>query len=301
METALIRLGAGVARVEAGWTVRGSFIGATVDELADALYRDWYTRAEDHPQPAAGDPPVSRSSLLSALRAAHVHDSTLSTGWTVTGIDPTGQLSASKDGVSRLLRPGGYVMPMRPGVPAAPGEEVHAIAPLEYRDDERGLWWSFSDPPPGRPFGRVYFNARPATAARVVRAVIAALQAVPFQLKCPVLVAACLRVDAIVLYHERANRDEVLAALADRWDVLGPLLDGAVPPLTCVVERGLAWADDVDEQRSYGESRCRILAAGIDRGAAEWTTSGLEARLALLVRALRDAGVDPDRPWIGAA
>jgi hypothetical protein len=278
--------------------VQGSSAGTTVEELADALYLWWYTRQAGDPPVVLDDPPLSRPSLLSALRAAHACGATPSGTWTVTGSTPYGQVSAGKDGAVRLLRPGEYVMALRPGVPAAPGEEVSPTAPVEYVDGERGLWWGFSESPPERPFGRVYLHARPATAARVVHLVSAALRSVPFQLKCPVLPAACLRVDPIVLYHQRAQRRQVLDALTERRDHLRRLLDPAVPPLTCEVDRGIAWADDVDEQRSYGECRCRLLAAAIDANAAVWTTLALDARLALLVRALREAGVDPARPWI---
>jgi hypothetical protein len=299
--SALARLSADVAYAEAGWMVRGSLAGTTVDTLAGALYQHWYTRPDEGAPSVPDAHPLSRSSLLPALRAAHVHASTRATGWTVTAADPGGTLSAQKNGAHRILRPGEYVMPVRPGVPAAPGEEVHPIAPLEFLDEERELWWSFSDPPPERPLGRIYFNARPATAARVVHLVTVALLGMPYQLKCPTLAAACRRCDAVVLYHERARRGTAIAALAERREELDPLLDPAVPPLTCPVERGISWADDVDEQRSFGESRCRILAAAIDRSAGAWAACTPDARVVLLVHALHEAGVDPEQPWIDVA
>jgi hypothetical protein len=171
------------------------------------------------------------------------------------------------------------------------------VGPLNHLEAERGLWWAFTVPGPEPPIGRIYLDARPATAPRVVHEVTAALLEVPFQLKCPILADACRRVDTVVVYHARGSRDVLLEALGARWPVLGALLDPAVPPLTCHVRPGLAWADDADGGRSYGESRCHALAAAIEGAAATWPTMGHDQRLATLAAALVAAGLDPQRPW----
>ena len=134
---------------------------------------------------------------------------------------------------------------------------------------------------------------------RVVHEVTTALEGLPFQLKCPVLADACERVDAVVLYHARTARDAVLDALLGRWPTLGPLLDPAVPPLTRLLRPGLAWADDVAEEESYGQSRCRVLAAAIDRAAQTWSGMGADQRLATLAAALVDGGLDAPRALEG--
>jgi len=196
-----------------------------------------------------------------------------------------------------MLRPGEYVMPLRPGVPPAPGEPIEPMAPLEHLDAERNLWWALTEPGPEPPIGRIYLDARPATAPRVVHEVTTALAERPFQLKCPIIADACERVDAVVVYHVRRSRQKVMGALLGRWATLGPLLDPGVPPLTRRVRRGVAWADDVEVGSSYGEARCRILAQGIDAAAASWNAMGPDDRLSALVAALADAGVDPQHPW----
>jgi hypothetical protein len=221
----------------------------------------------------------------------------MSDGWAVIESDPRGVVSAAKDGRARIGRPGEYFMPVRGGVPPAPGEKVNLIARLDHLEVDRGIWWAFTEPPPEQPIGRIYLNVRPATAALAVREATLALSLFSYQLKCPILASACDRVDAVVIYHARAERDDALAALSHRWSSLGPLLDRAVPPLTCMVGPGLSWADDVDEQQSYGASRCQALAVAIDRAAPTWASMGLDERVTLLVDGLRAAGIDAQSPW----
>jgi HopA1 effector protein family len=298
---ALGRASALVARGGTGWVVEGSVDNSGPDALADALYLHWYTRPDLPPATRRDDPPVHGRWLLAALRAAQARPREPPSGWTVAWSEPRGAVSAARVGEARVLAPGEYLMPLRPGVPPAPGELVEPVAPLDRLDVERGLWWAFTSPEPEPPIGRIYLDARPATAPRVVHEVTAALEGTPFQLKCPILAEAVERVDAVVVYHARAERAGLLAALGSRWSSLGPLLDPAVPPLTCRVRPGLAWADDIDHGRSYGESRCRLLAEAIDRAGAAWEAMEPDERLTMLVEALVDAGLDPQRPWQAAA
>lgn len=301
MSDALVRACALIARAPTGWTLGGAAAGSSADSLADALYERWYTQPAEPAECPGDDPPLHRHTLLGALRAAHVLATSTATGWVVTGSDPRGVVSAVCGETARILRPGDYTMPLRPGAPPAPGEQIEPVARLDHYDADKGLWWTFTDPPPEPPFGRIYFNVRPATAPRAVHELTAALTDVAFQLKCPILGAACERVDAIVLYHARSEREQVLAALSGRWSRLDPLLDPAVPALTCEVRPGVAVADDVEDGRSFGESRCRLLAVAVDAAAATWGAADPAQRLAVLVAALRDAGVDPQCPWRAAA
>jgi hypothetical protein len=280
-----------------GWTVAGAPPVPDADALTEQLYAGWYTRA---PAPVArdpGDPPLPRRSLLSALRAAHQAAGMRSEGWTVTRADARGRVWAERDGRARVLRPGEYHTPGRAGVPVAPGEQVEPVGRLDHLDAGRGLWWAVTEVEPASPAGRLYFDVRPATAARAVHEITFALSGIPHQLKCPVRAEACARVDAIVVYHERAARTDAIEALLRRWDRLGPLLDPAVPPLTCPVRPGLSWADDDDPERSYGESRCHMLATAIV-ACADWGERAPRARVAVLHDGLRDAGVGPAEPWL---
>jgi hypothetical protein len=146
---------------------------------------------------------------------------------------------------------------------------------------------------------RLYLNVRSTTAARALNVLTDVLidRGIAFQLKCPSLAVGFARVDAMVLYHPREARDDLVAALLARWEDLGPLLDPAVPPLTRPVRPGLSWADDPGAERSFGQSRCEALAASIEGAGARWSRSRPDERLAILVEGLRSAGIAPTRPW----
>jgi hypothetical protein len=165
------------------------------------------------------------------------------------------------------------------------------------------MWWAFSSDGPDHPIVRLYFDVRAATAPRVVHVVTGVLVelGVPYRLKCPVLAEAYDRADAMVAYIPRSRREEVVERILDRWSEVGHLLDPAVPMLTCQVRPGLSWADDPGDDRSYGQSRCEILAASIGGASGMWAMLDREERIAHQIEGLRAAGLAPDRPWVSPA
>jgi hypothetical protein len=295
---ALARAAALVEAHEDGWSVAGDPPIAD-DQLGDALYLHWYTRPTIVPPSVDADPPLHRGTLLSALRAAHAEAGTLVDGWVVTATEPRGRVSAAAAIEARHLHAGEYLSVLRPGVPPAPGEPIRPVARHDQVDGERGLWWTFSSVPPEDPVARLYFDVRAATAPRVVHVVTGVLADLDltYRLKCPVLAGAYDRADAMVLYVPRSRRQELLEGLLGRWSELGDLLDPPVPALTCLVRPGLSWADDPGDDRSYGQSRCEILAASIAAAGETWASLDLDGRAACLVDGLRAAAVSAERPW----
>lgn len=300
---ALERLAGLVAVAGEQWQVGTARCGGVGPSLAEALYERWYTVPDPAPMAVSGDPLVRSRSLVGALRAAHADAGLTDEQWVVSQAGPTGVLTATSGAHTRKLQPGDYVVVGRPGAPAAPGEVVHAVGRLDAVDEERALWWTFTRDGPAAPLGRIYLDVRPATAPRALHEVTAALAEVGanYQLKCPVDPGAFERVDAMVLYHPRAVRDDVLAALGARWEVLGPLLDPAVVPLTSPVAPGLSFADDDgDPTRSFGEVRCQALAAALVAAGTAWSACSTSERVALLAAGLASAGFDPGAPWSAA-
>lgn len=297
VEVALARVARMVERDDSAWCMEGEVVAAT---LADALYERWYVRADDAPGPLApmpADPPLHRVSLLSAFRAAHAAAGNVEPGWTVTGVGPDGRMVAATGKRVRLLRAGEYRALLRPGAPPAPGEPIAVVTRLDQVDPSTALWWAFTVEPPAEPLGRIYLDVRPACAPRALHVVTGALAAIPHQLKCPVHVAACERVDAVVIYHAREARDAALAALLACWPSLGLLLAPAIPPLTCGVRPGLSWADDPGGEVSFGQSRCAIVAGTLEDAVGAWAALGAAARVDLLLEGLRAGGIDPAAPW----
>jgi hypothetical protein len=331
--SALQRAAALTERTGGGWQVGGIRAGDDVRQVADALYAAWYTCSQrpvvqDRPP---HDPPLYRSLLVPSLRAAHagaVIDvsplpvvSASPTGTVLVALPPRGASGSADQTLAESRRPAEYVAERAPGVPVAPGERVLACSRRDHLDADHGLWWCFSLEPPRAPFGRLYFDARPATAARVVHVVTEVLHqtGARYQLKCPSPAAAVDRVDAIVVYHERQQREELLAALTARADRLRRLLDPGVPPLTCPVLPGLAWADEeppgedrsgaagagldrpgpdtLAARHSYGESRCLALASALHRTGAAWSGLTRSEQVGVLRDGLVASGINPVAPW----
>ena len=337
--SALRRAAALTERAAGGWQVGGIRAGDDLHQLTDALYAAWYTSA---PRPGVQDqpphdPPRYRSLLVPSLRAAHAGAGIDASPLLVVSASPAGTVlvalpraGAANGSLAQTLvesrRPGEYVAERAPGVPVAAGERVLVCSRRDHLDTDRGLWWCFSLEPPQAPLGRLYFDARPATAARVVHLATEILHqtGARYQLKCPSHAAAVDRVDAVVVYHERQQREELLAALTARADRLRCLLDPAVPPLTCPVLPGLAWADEepprdgqpdaaasdaaragtdrleqgaLAARHSYGESRCLALAAALHKTGAAWSGLSRSEQVDVLRDGLVTAGIDPTAPW----
>jgi hypothetical protein len=268
--------------------------------IADAIYGTWYTSDPGVAAPEWHAPPW-RVDLAPLLRAAHTDARRFEDGWVVTASSPNGRCWLTKQGASRLARPGEYANLTRPGVPPAPGERVAVVARVDWVDEPTGFWFT-ADPPGGPlpPLSRAYLNVRCDTVAPVLRRLTEALDqtVLPYTLKCPRTIVGYARVDALVLYHERTRTHDVRALLAGMAHDLTTLLEPATPPLTERVAPGVAFADDPGSGKSFGEHVCAALATGLVAVARTGATG--ESAVAALVAALETAGIDPTQPWLKA-
>ncbi len=280
-----------------GWCVGQTDCGPDTAALADALYERWFTQPATPAPPAPSDPPLHHQTLLAALRAAHAGAGRLTSGWVITEVNPAGGVVSARGGRYRWAPSGDYVTASQPGCPPAPGQPVELLDRFGDLDVERGLWWTFSDTPLREPIGRVYVNVRAATAPRALHEITSALIDFTFRLKCSIYPDNYRRVDALVVYHDRDAREALLAELTNRWAVVEPLLDPAVPPLTGFVRPGLAVADELGDGRSYGEGRCHLLAGAMADNRDDWPAQHLATRRDVLVAALTEAGLSLERPW----
>jgi hypothetical protein len=79
-------------------------------------------------------------------------------------------------------------------------------------------------------------------------------------------------------------------------EIRGYLRSG-VPALTLRLAEGVAVAHDPPGGSSFGLHRCRLIAEGLLR-AHERGLRSLEDRLDAVIERFREAGVDPDRPYL---
>jgi hypothetical protein len=167
-------------------------------------------------------------------------------------------------------------------------------------DSETGFWATRSAAgEPEAPLGRLYWSSRPESIGAVLSRVTALLErlGLRYSLKSPVRPADLGRVDPLVVYLERGAWEGARRAFVEAAEAMRPLLRSSVPPLTLALAPGLGFAEDPTTRESFGQSRCRALAAGVIALAAEASPS-TERSLALLTDALVDAHIDPEHPWI---
>jgi hypothetical protein len=266
---------------------------ASVAAVGQALYVRWYLGL------ATDDVASGAPDLSPLLRAVHAEASRFDPGWVVLSGDADGCLQVGRGEAVRSLRPGDYLSPMRPGVPPAPGEMVAVTGRYDWTDQQTGFW--FAQRPtegPGSPLARAYLNMRLDGIAAVIERVTGAMRdaEVAYTLKVPWRPEAFGRVDTLVVYHARPDGPRVEALLCALHPTIRGALDPRTPPLARRVADGLAVADDPGDGHSFGESRSHAIAPAAIALARMRPTSRDEA-IARLSEGLRDAGIDPMRPW----
>ncbi len=271
---------------------------AVLDEFAGWLYARWYT--DDATQQSAAVVP-GRANLASALAVTVASSGQWETGWVALQSSPNGDCVASSRSVTRQLLPGQYANTARPGIAPRPGDGLAVCTLLDWVDDRTGFWHMQSRAgEPTKPLMRVYWNVDWPHAGHVLKCITEALdgQGIRYALKCPFRALDYRRIDAVVVYVERAMWEDAKPAIVRVAGAIEHWLRSPIPPLTRAIGPGAAWSEDPGGTLSFGESRCRALApavrALVTDGAA-WTESdGLQ----VLLQSLRDARIDPRQPWL---
>ncbi|MEV4891112.1 T3SS effector HopA1 family protein [Nonomuraea sp. NPDC055795] len=264
------------------------------ERVADALYTGWYL------PPFGVDPPSRIGDLTALLRAAHAGAERFEGGWLVTAAAPDGRCVVSREGRSRAVQPGEYVLPLRPAVPPAPGDLLDVVRRHDWTDQDSGFWCARSPDQPEPPINRAYLNLPAGAAAPVLHAVTARLEreGLPHSLKCPSAADGYARVDSLVIYYEREREEQAHTALQEVHMDIGSLLRPAVPPLSLRLAPGLAHAEQPAGGESFGQSRCRVLATALV-AALRADTDRKDLR-ATLLNGLSAAGIALHRPWAAA-
>jgi len=272
-------------------------VSAAIDQeaLADWLYRNWYINP---PLAAQGGGDVPFDHLGSALNALAGRAAPWEENWIVLSVSPDGSIVAARGAQTRWQPAGQYAARARFGLPPVPGEQVSLPLVLAWIDPATGQWAARSAEAPAGPLVRFYFNADAAQVGELVSSVLVWLigEGLPFSLKCPGTAAGFARADALVLYLEASGLGPLEKKVRKATAASGVKLGAACPALTKKVADGVALAEDPGDGRSFGRSRCEILAPAVAEAI------GQPRHLAQILRtALLTAGLDPDEPWKGAA
>jgi hypothetical protein len=266
----------------------------TLEQLAADLYGSWYAA------PVANDERETDlpDSQVALLRAAHAGNDRWEGDWTAVGLGPSGQIIATHNGERRLLDRSEYVRKDHRGIVAAVGTQV--LTPSRRDHSDEGWWYTHSphwrlDAPAG-PLVRVYWNVSARDVAVLVRELTARLidYPAPWMLKCAADRASYKRADATVLFLTGEHLERARHIVDESRSALTPILRPGTPPLTLAIGSGVAVCDDPGTGDSFGEHRCRLIAAGTLRTAPEDPRSAIADEF-------RRAGIPPERPYIAAA
>lgn len=271
-------------------------------DLAEHLYATWYlgfgTDGNGNGnRDGNGEGPAPRSSarenLLDALRAADASTVRWEDGWSVVAVSSRGRVGVVRDGRRRLLHRVDVLPVDGPCLPPAMGASVRVTARREHADPD-GFWFTFSGDwdESAQPVEvvRFYWNAPAGALPALVGAATSALQqaGVAYGLKAASVPGLAVRADSAVLYLRRADAVAHRSVVMAVHRQVAGLLDEPTPPLALRLRPGLAVAEDPETGESFGQHRCRLLAAALQRAPT------VEAAVAGLVA----GGIDPLSPHL---
>lgn len=266
--------------------------GGAVD-LAEHLYVAWYLGGGvDATDAAAGRRSPASENLVDALRAADAATGRWEDGWSVAAVSSKGRVGVVRDGRRRVLHRVDVLPATGPCLPPVPGTAVRVTARRDHADPG-GFWFTFGGDwdETALPAGvvRYYWNAPTPALPALVGAITSALQtaAVAYGLKAVSVVGAA-RPDSGVLYLRREDAASLRPVLMAVHRQVAGLLEEPTPPLALRLRPGLAVAEDPETGESFGQHRCRLVAAGLQRART------VEAAVAGLVA----GGIDPARPHL---
>ncbi len=274
---------------------RSVLLAASGGAAADLLYARWYARPVGALE-AFGpwDPPVA-----SLLRAAHPGArawASQSSPVAGAGVAGTAVVDAPGGGRRAVCR-GDYVT-TRGTAGRAPGRGSRLRVLQRLGGHVTDGWWrtwgpEWADADTIRAgVTRIYLAPRVREVAHLTNAVVTSVSTVTdtWAVKVGVDVSTLARGDGIVAYvPDDVARSAMGQVLARAWGFVRP----GRPPLTFELAPGISWAEDPGDGDSFGEERCRALAAADPSG-------GHEAFLRSAAEAFVAAGLDPSRPHLRA-
>lgn len=272
---------------------------AIFDAFGNWLYENWYSVPGVAPAPASNR---LQTNLPAAFRAALPSSTRWLSGWVVMEIGDYGACVAGRRGQARELRCGEYVNVSRPGMPVMPGDGVAVMECVDWIDWPTGFWTTRSaagEPTP--PLIRLYWSVSEAYVGSILNNLTTALEGLGlrYSLKCPVSSVDFARVDPLVVYLERSAWEVAQNTVTELARDSEAYFRESSPPLTLRIARGVAFAEDPGANESFGQSRCRALAAGVIALLGESRRS-VDRGIEILTQALEDANIDPECPWLNS-
>lgn len=267
--------------------------------LEGELYSRLYTR------PAAALPasdPLAQRDHVSALSTANNGLGTWEPGWKIGSIDDDGRVVVTRDQVTFWVSPTGLrtsTGKIRPGgfCRVWVGKEFRQLVPGFYFAMGNGNQRDSHDA--AYPLVRLYWNLKVETAVPYMALITERLnrEGIPFRTKVLSDPASYIRADAGVLYIERRYFRSIRGIVRDIHQTIRSGLRPETPMFTKPLAEGLGVAEDPNNGQSFGQSRCRIVAQALWSSFLQGVTDP-DLRLAALAGAFREAGLNPEFPFL---
>lgn len=274
-------------------------VGELTASIARCLYDGFSTVGG--PQPTRHRATAGTAGRLSeVLDDANRGRGGFDSGWTVRGHDDT-ILIVERAGLHMWVEATDARFPYDADTQAV-GQPVAVRRPAGSRWLTPGFYTAFGDQDLRQldqaPLDRFYVHVGAADAVEFVRVATARLNraALVFTLKVVDDPDGYDRCDTATVYARRTDRTPMTAqvmAIAARF---GDRLEPAVPALTRQLARGVAFAEDPGDGRSFGQQRCALIAQAAVAAFAAGASS-LEERLLIAQDLFLAAGVSPAEPW----
>jgi len=268
------------------------------------LYRHFYCQGVAVPASAVEDAQSSRNEIdlfLERLSAANAGQGRWEEGWKVLAVEPDGVLA--HNGRLAVRVPPSLCRTGDRGE-LRPGRSVSVRQVKEHRRLSPGFYMALSDTPFERDLARrrvrLYLNVASGGAVHYVERVTRALNALgtPFKLKVVSDPLQYHRCDTSVLYVDHRDHRRALAVLDGIRGELDDHVRPGIPSLSMPIAPGMAAAEDWNQDESFGQHRCRLVAEALV-AAHDDDVLDAEERLRRVRERFAHDGVDPDRPYLG--
>lgn len=278
---------------------RMSEADSLVQDICNALYSQLYCRRSSMTAFVLPDPLIARQFVMK-LSGANSGQGTWDPSWSVVAIDKDGLHEVTKEGLALWVPPSQILSDHD----VLPGCQVRIRVAKELRKVFPGFYMALGDAPLSitpEPLIRLYWHLTHKIADRAMALVTTTLNrlGIPFRFKILSDPSNYVRADAGVLLLERASYPDIRKELKELYQALRPSLRPEVPRFVKPLALGLGAAEDPQGGQSFGVHRCELIADALWSAWRGGCTHGVQQRVDTIRTAFLNAGLDPDRPYLG--